>query len=63
MSVAALKDIYAVLGRVSRSLQNLQLLPCERQSSVKDMIGELKAMSGTLRGVFRGRATLNLSEL
>ena len=60
--VAALKDIYAVLGRASRSLQNLQLLPWERQSSVKDMIGELNAMSGTLRGVFRGRAALTSSE-
>ena len=62
VGVAALKDVYAVLGRASRSLQSLQLLPWQRPSSVKDMIGELKAMAATLRATLGGRAILTSSE-
>ena len=45
---AAMLDLYTALGRASRCLQNLQLLPWERQKHVKNLLEELDSMTHAL---------------
>lgn len=46
--VAALLDLYTVLGRTSRCLQDLQQLPWERQEHTKKLLEELDSMTHAL---------------
>ena len=45
---AALLDLYEVLGRTSRCLQDLQQLPWERQERVRALLEELRVMTDAL---------------
>ena len=46
--VAALLDLYSILGQASKDLQNLQKLPWERQRLHMEMVKKLQVMTATL---------------
>ena len=64
--VAALLDLYNVVGGLSKDLQNLQKLPWERQQHYEDTVKQLEQMAGTLTAsasTRRGSAVLSSADI
>ena len=51
--VAALQDIYDVLGKGSAAMQNIQRLPWESQADYEDTINVLTSMASSFTNAFR----------
>ncbi|XP_043231410.1 uncharacterized protein LOC122386354 isoform X2 [Amphibalanus amphitrite] len=58
----ALLDLYSVMSRTSKSLQNLQLLPWQRQNTYEEMVNDLGEKRKKL-GFFQQRGSAAMSAL